>query len=81
MLLCLNNKIRILSAGRVLDEGIDVKASIGVFISGSAQERQFIQRLGRLLRPHHKNKNAILYEIITKGTSETKTANRRKINS
>jgi superfamily II DNA or RNA helicase len=36
----------------VLDEGVDVPdANVGVVLSGSGSEREFTQRLGRLLRP------------------------------
>ena len=75
-----NGNLRVIAAGRVLDEGVDVaQASCGIIISGSAQKRQFIQRLGRVLRPHPGKKLAILYEIITKDTSEVRTADRRQI--
>jgi len=75
-----NSNLRVIAAGRVLDEGVDVaQAAIGVVISGSAQKRQFIQRLGRVLRPHPGKTVAILYEIITKDTSEVGTADRRQI--
>ena len=72
--------IRIIATGRVLDEGVDVaQAAVGIIISGSAQKRQFIQRLGRILRPHPGKSIATLYEIITQNTAEMSTANRRKI--
>jgi superfamily II DNA or RNA helicase len=72
--------IRVLAAGRVLDEGIDIaQAAVGIVISGSAQKRQFVQRLGRVLRPHPTKSKAIIYEIITQDTSEEKTALRRQI--
>jgi len=36
----------------VLDEGVDVPdANVGVVLSGSGSEREFTQRLGRILRP------------------------------
>ena len=39
-------------AANVLDEGVDVPdANVGVVLSGSGSEREFTQRLGRLLRP------------------------------
>ncbi len=62
---------------KVLDEGIDVpEANIGVIISGSGSKREFRQRLGRLLRKKE-NKKAILYEIVSSGTSETFTYKKR----
>ncbi|TFF84662.1 DEAD/DEAH box helicase [Candidatus Heimdallarchaeota archaeon] len=67
-----------LITGRVLDEGFDVqKPSIGIILSGSGVERQYIQRLGRLLRPRE-GKTAKLYEIIAKDTLEEKTSERRR---
>ncbi|MFB6140393.1 MAG: helicase-related protein, partial [Halosimplex sp.] len=36
----------------VLDEGVDVPdANVAVVLSGSGSEREFTQRLGRILRP------------------------------
>ena len=68
---------RILASGKVLDEGIDVpEANVGIIISGTGTKRQFIQRLGRLLRPMP-DKKAYLYEIITSKTSEISLASKR----
>lgn len=40
---------------KVLDEGIDVPdAELGIIVSGTGSAREFIQRLGRLLRPKPK---------------------------
>jgi len=50
---------------------------VGIIISGTGSSREFIQRLGRLLRPG-KEKKALLYELVTKGTMEVKTSYRRK---
>lgn len=68
-----------LCTGRVLDEGLDITgASIGIIVSGSAQTRQFIQRLGRLLRPKE-GKEAILYEIVSENTIEQAISHRRGV--
>ncbi len=65
-------------SSQVLDEGIDVpEANVGIIISGTGSSREFIQRLGRLLRPG-KEKKALLYELVTKGTMEVRTSYRRK---
>ncbi len=65
-------------SGKVLDEGIDVPdASVGIIISGTGSKREYIQRLGRILRP--KKETAILYELVTEKTLETKAASRRKL--
>ncbi len=72
-------KIRVLASGKVLDEGIDVpSANVGIIISGSGQKRQFIQRLGRLLRKKDDDRLAILYDIVTKDSTEERLAKRRK---
>jgi len=70
-------KITKLVAGEVLDEGIDIPdASVGIIISGTGSERQYIQRLGRILRP--KEEEAILIELITRKTIDVSLSKRRK---
>ncbi|MFB6176795.1 MAG: DEAD/DEAH box helicase [Halobaculum sp.] len=65
-------------AANVLDEGVDVPdASVGVVISGSGSQREFTQRLGRLLRPGT-DKHATLYELVTNETAEERVARRRR---
>ncbi|TFG26896.1 MAG: DEAD/DEAH box helicase [Promethearchaeota archaeon] len=65
-------------SSQVLDEGINVpEANVGIILSGTGSSREFIQRLGRILRPV-RGKKAILYEIITKDTMEVRTSYRRK---
>lgn len=64
---------------KVLEEGIDVpEANVAIILSGSGSRREFIQRLGRILRPS-KEKRAALYEIVTRGTSEVNISYRRRI--
>lgn len=63
---------------QVLDEGVDVPdASIAVILSGTGSNREFIQRLGRILRKKE-GKKAILYEIVSQDTAETRISWRRK---
>ena len=63
---------------RVLDEGVDVPdASMAVILSGSGSSRQYIQRLGRILRKSE-DKQARLFELVSKDTSEVHTSRRRK---
>ena len=65
-----------LAAGRVLNEGVDVPdARVAIVVSGSAATREYIQRLGRVLRP--KPGEAVLYELISRRTTEGKAAHRR----
>ncbi len=72
------NKIRVIATSKVLDEGVDVPdASVAIVLSGSGSTRQFRQRLGRILRPSP-GKQAFLYEVVAKGTSEFGTSARRR---
>ncbi len=69
----------ILVVTTVGDEGIDIPdAKVGIFVAGTGSRRQFIQRLGRLLRPKP-GKVARLYEIVSKGTAEEAQSKRRKV--
>ncbi|MPY67887.1 DEAD/DEAH box helicase [Deinococcus sp. SDU3-2] len=69
---------RILATSRVLNEGIDVpEASVAVVLSGTATEREYVQRLGRILRKSE-GKQAVLYEVITEGTSEERVSQQRR---
>jgi superfamily II DNA or RNA helicase len=66
-----------LVTGRVLNEGVDLPdANVAIIASGSSATREYIQRLGRVLRP--KPQTAVLYELITRKTSEARTARRRR---
>ncbi|MGH2638738.1 MAG: DEAD/DEAH box helicase, partial [Rhabdochlamydiaceae bacterium] len=70
---------RAVVTSKVLDEGIDVpEASLGVILSGSGSSREFIQRLGRLLRKSSQKEEARLVEIISRATSEVGTSSRRR---
>ncbi|WP_338727923.1 DEAD/DEAH box helicase family protein [Haladaptatus sp. DJG-WS-42] len=63
----------------VLDEGVDVPdANVAVVLSGSGSEREFTQRLGRILRPKADGGRAVLYELVSKETAEERVANRRR---
>ncbi len=63
--------------GRVLNEGVDVPdANVAIVVSGSSTKREYIQRLGRVIRP--KVERALLYEIITRHTAEVRTARKRR---
>ncbi len=63
----------------VLDEGVDVPdANVAVVLSGSGSEREFTQRLGRILRPKADGGRAVLYELVTEETAEERVARRRR---
>lgn len=68
-----------LAASHVLNEGVDVPdARIAIILSGTGSSREYIQRLGRVLRKGSTpNKFALLYEVITEDTSEERTSQRR----
>lgn len=69
---------RIITAN-VLDEGVDVPdANVGVILSGSGSEREFTQRLGRILRPKEDDGRAVLYELVSSETAETRVSQRRR---
>jgi superfamily II DNA or RNA helicase len=66
-----------LVTGRVLNEGVDVPdCRVAIIVSGNSTKREYIQRLGRVLRP--KAGQALLYELVTSGTTEEAMAKRRK---
>jgi len=71
---------RTLVASHVLNEGVDVPdAKIAIILSGTGSQREYIQRLGRVLRKGSQaGKRAILYEVITENTSEERTSQRRR---
>ncbi|MBQ7650878.1 MAG: hypothetical protein IJS15_07960, partial [Victivallales bacterium] len=63
---------------RVLNEGVDVpEADVGIVVSGTGSIREHVQRLGRLLRPVA-GKSAVLYELVSFGTSEYSISDRRR---
>ena len=54
-----------LIAIRCLDEGVDIPAiKTAVILASSSNSRQFIQRRGRILRPHPSKKQATLFDTI-----------------
>ncbi|MBR6470797.1 MAG: DEAD/DEAH box helicase family protein [Victivallales bacterium] len=68
----------VLVTSKVLNEGVDVPAaSVGIIVSGSGSVREHVQRLGRILRPSP-GKTALLYELVSLGTSETYVSERRR---
>jgi superfamily II DNA or RNA helicase len=71
----------IVATSRVLNEGVNVpEANVAVILSGSGSVREHVQRLGRILRKSGE-KEAILYEVVTRDTVEEFTSNRRRQHS
>jgi len=63
---------------KVLNEGVDVpEANVAIVLSGSGSVREHVQRLGRILRKRE-GKRAILYELVSIGTSEERTSAKRR---
>ncbi|HKI09305.1 MAG TPA: DEAD/DEAH box helicase family protein, partial [Nitrososphaeraceae archaeon] len=75
-----DGRYNVIVTSKVLDEGVDVPdAELGIILSGTGSSREFIQRLGRLLRPKpDSNMKAKLIEIISSGTREIGTSAKRK---
>lgn len=72
------NVYRAIVTSKVLNEGVDVpEAKVAVVLGGSASAREYIQRLGRVLRKRG-NAEAILYEVIARKTVDENIARRRK---
>ena len=68
----------ILITSKVLNEGVDVPAAnVGIIVSGSGSVREHVQRLGRILRKQQQ-KEAVLYELISKRTGEHFVNKRRR---
>lgn len=66
-----------LVTGRVLNEGVDIPdCGVAVIVSGNSTRREYVQRLGRVLRP--KAARACLYELVTEDTTEERVADRRR---
>jgi superfamily II DNA or RNA helicase len=73
-----SGEYNIVVTGQVLNEGVDVPAAaVGIVLSGTGSVREHVQRLGRLLRKHG-DKQALLYEVVTRGTAEEYTSERRR---
>ena len=50
---------------------------MAIVLSGSGSVREHVQRLGRILRKRE-GKRAVLYELISAGTAEQGTSDRRR---
>ncbi len=67
-----------IATSKVLNEGVDIpEANVAIVMSGSGSVREHVQRLGRILRKRD-GKRAVLYELVTGGTTEASTSDRRR---
>ncbi len=72
------NHYKVIATSRVLNEGVDVpEAKVAIVLGGTSGAREYIQRLGRVLRKVE-NRQAILFEVIARGTVEEGKAQRRR---
>jgi superfamily II DNA or RNA helicase len=68
-----------LVVSHVLNEGVDVpEARVAILLSGSGSIREYVQRLGRILRKGSAGKQAVLYEVVAEATTEEAISNRRR---
>jgi len=60
-----DGEYRALIAMKCLDEGVDVPAArIAIFMSSSGNPREYIQRIGRVIRRFHDKEEALIYDMI-----------------
>jgi superfamily II DNA or RNA helicase len=60
-----SGNLQALVAIRCLDEGVDVPATQTAFIlASSSNPRQFVQRRGRILRPHEGKEYAVIHDFV-----------------
>jgi superfamily II DNA or RNA helicase len=71
---------QVLVTSHVLNEGVDVPdARVAIILSGTGSTREYVQRLGRILRKGtSNNKLALLYELVAENTNEEQLSQRRR---
>ena len=68
-----------LSTSKVLNEGIDVpEAKVAIILGGGASKREYLQRLGRILRKKEPLQ-AVLIEVLVRNTIEEGKVQRRQV--
>ncbi|MBI5670823.1 MAG: DEAD/DEAH box helicase family protein [Chloroflexi bacterium] len=69
---------RAIVTSKVLNEGVDVpEAKVAIVLGGTSSAREYIQRLGRVLRKVG-NRQAVLFEVIARNTVEEGKSRRRQ---
>jgi superfamily II DNA or RNA helicase len=67
-----------LVTAKVLNEGVDVpEAKVAIVLGGTAGAREYVQRLGRVLRKAG-NRQAVLFELTVRHTVDESRARRRR---
>lgn len=60
-----SGKLQVLTSMKCLDEGVDVpRSELAIFCASTGNPRQFIQRRGRILRPHKDKEYATIHDLI-----------------
>ncbi len=73
-----NGTYRAIVTSKVLNEGVDVpEAKIAIVLGGSTSAREYIQRLGRILRKVG-NREAVLFELVARDTTDVGKSQRRQ---
>ncbi len=76
-----NGRYHAIVTSKVLNEGVDVpEAKVAIVLGGTASAREYIQRLGRVLRKAG-NRQALLFEVIARNTVDEGKAQRRQLKS
>lgn len=71
-------RYRVIVTSRVLNEGVDVpEAKVAIVLGGTSGAREYVQRLGRVLRKVE-NRQAVLFEVVARKTIEESKAQRRR---
>ncbi len=69
----------VIATSRVLNEGIDVpEAKVAIVLGGGASKREYLQRLGRILRKKEPLQ-AVLIEVLVRNTLEEGKVQRRYV--
>ena len=72
-----DGRFRAIVSARVLNEGVDVPdAAVAILVAGALGEREYVQRIGRVLRPSP-GKTAVAYDLVATGTLDDARARRR----
>ena len=57
---------------KCLDEGIDIKnARVAILMASSTNPREYVQRVGRVIRPDKGKEYSIIYDLIVKPSDES----------
>jgi len=60
-----NGKYQVLVAMKCLDEGVDIPpARTAIIMSSSGNPREYIQRIGRVVRRYENKKEAKIYDLL-----------------